>query len=68
MAFTRKPHGEPQNYKGHTIIVRHFGPTDFLCEVDGSELSPFYLTATAASKAGMAHVDLITMERTYPRS
>jgi len=52
----RRQVGEAIPYRGHVIIVRFFGP-DLICEVDGEDLSAFYLTAEAARKGGERFVD-----------
>lgn len=48
--------GEPHQYRGCTIEVRHMGP-DLLAYVDGIEIPHFYLTQWFAREAGERFVD-----------
>lgn len=50
--------GQPVDYLGRKIEVRHMGP-DLLCEVDGVDLGSFYLTSEAAIAGGQRYVDAI---------
>ena len=54
----RPPIGDPELYRGHTIIVRHTQP-DVICEVDGEDLPPFYIDAEAARAGGRRHIDAV---------
>ena len=59
--YKRPVVGDPFEYKGRTIVIRHLGP-DLLCEVDGSELGGFYRGAEAARAAGIRHVEHLIKE------
>ena len=56
MALERKIVGKPEKYRGRTITIRYMGP-DLLCEVDGIELSGFFVDVEAARSGGQRYVD-----------
>lgn len=57
MPLQRKMLSEHE-YRGHKIVVRHMGP-DCLCEVDGDELSGFYLDVKSGRSGGERYVNFI---------
>lgn len=62
MKINRPVVGEPLEYNGHMIKVLFLGP-DLLYEVDGIELSSFYMTAHAARDAGKQCCDDMQKEK-----
>jgi hypothetical protein len=54
--------GPTEDYRGHQIIVRYFGP-DLICEVDGEDLAAFYIDADAARRGGQRYVDDIEKDK-----
>jgi len=54
--------GEPVEYRGKKIEVRHMGP-DLLAYVDGEELPNFYVDADSARAAGRRYIDQILKEK-----
>lgn len=56
MSLIRKVVSKPEEYRGRTITIRHMGP-DLLCEVDGIELSGFFIDTEAARAGGQRHID-----------
>lgn len=62
MAIARQQVGQPQEYKGRTILLRYAGP-DLLCYVDNDELPNFYESMDAGYKAGRKYIDQQEAER-----
>ena len=58
----RQSVGEPHRYRGFVITATHIGP-DLLGQIDGEEMSNFYLDLEAVRKAGERNVDLKIKER-----
>lgn len=54
--IARKYVGEPMPYKGRVIVATLAGP-DLLSYVNDIEMPHFYMSLTAARKAGMRYVD-----------
>lgn len=58
----RKSVGEPYMYRGYKITATHLGP-DLLGQIDGQEMSNFYMDLAAVRKAGSRNVDQMIKEK-----